>query len=110
MPPTSGISQGHHITVSSVSDAPMVVLPAHFLAPIPHLLLLRPTTSRSQSPVSPLLSLSCILVSGFIFRSEGQEQVGPLVLHSTNMTCHDPHDHDLCLQCVCYLAMALLQG
>ncbi|GLD70225.1 poly(A) RNA polymerase GLD2 [Lates japonicus] len=37
----------------------------------------------------PFLPLYCILFSGFVFLGEGQEQVGPLALHSTKMTYHD---------------------
>ena len=52
-----------------------------------------------QSPVSPLLPLPCILFSGFMFLGEGQEQVGPLALHSTNMKYRYP--------CVCSMWVTL---
>lgn len=50
-----------------------------------------------QSPVSLFLPLSCILFSGLMFLGKRQEQVGPLALHSTNMTYHD---HCVCSMCV----------
>ena len=54
-----------------------------------------------QSPVSPLLPLPCILFSGFMFLGEGQEQVGPLALHSTNTKYHYP--------CVCSMWVTFLR-
>ena len=54
-----------------------------------------------QSSISPFLPLSCILFSGFMCLDERQKQVGPLALHSTNMTYQD----HCVLQYVCYCAM-----
>lgn len=98
-PQSSGISRGHHITESRVSDAPTVVLlPAHFLL-LPFLISCSSCQLllSLQSPISSLLPLSCILFSGFMFLGEGQEQLGPLALHSTNMTYHDPCVCSMCI-------------
>lgn len=74
----------------------------YFLSPIHYLLLLWPST---PSQFSVLFTLSCILFSGFLSLAEGQEQVGPLALHSTNMTYQDP-----CVCSVCYLSVTLLKN
>lgn len=89
MPQTSGISQGHHhIIESSVADAPMVLLPDHFLAPIP-----RPLCSCIQLlfPLqSPRLSLSFLytasssLVSCFWVRGRSRWDLWPY----TALTSH----------------------
>lgn len=44
------------------------------------------------------LSVSPPSISGFMFLAEGQEQVGTLALHSTNVTYHDA-----CVCSVCYM-------
>lgn len=84
MPLVSGISQKHH-SMHPCSFRSYGFYPS---------LLKSPGSSLTLPPPS------CIFSSGFMFLSKRQEQVGPLALHTTNMTYHD---YCFCSMCVNFM-------